>query len=456
MMKYLDAFLDRITMYRLVLYVLIALVGIATILAALNLLRFSPFALLLSAALLIVICWAMNTIFAFVFKVPANLESAFITALILALMLDPIQSARDAQFLGWVAILAMSSKYLLAWRKTHIFNPAAIAVVITAMAMHGTASWWIGTTSMVPAVLIGGWLIVRKLRQEEMALLFCGAALVTTCLLALVEGKEIAVELTQLLLQSPLFFFASIMLTEPLTAPQHKVWRLVYAALVGFLASPNIHVGGFYFTPEVALLVGNLVTFAVSPHTDPAIGERAHERGLGWYPGAATPTEIVTAWRHGARAVKVFPAAQLGGPAFLKQVLAPLDFVDVIPTGGIGVDDAADYLAAGAVAVRTAAVSRAGGPQRRRVQGAGGRRRCSHGTGALCRRCGSAAGRGAERLRPARGRLAGLSRRPSCDRDPCPGSRVAGQAGACRRSGSFLLRRHAILVRPGAHRRMLR
>ncbi|MGL3199144.1 MULTISPECIES: bifunctional 4-hydroxy-2-oxoglutarate aldolase/2-dehydro-3-deoxy-phosphogluconate aldolase [Curtobacterium] len=92
-------------------------------------------------------------------------------------------------------------------------------------------------------------------------------------------------------------------------------------------------------------------TFAVSPHTDPAIGERAHERGLGWYPGAATPTEIVTAWRHGARAVKVFPAAQLGGPAFLKQVLAPLDFVDVIPTGGIGVDDAADYLAAGAVAV---------------------------------------------------------------------------------------------------------
>lgn len=92
-------------------------------------------------------------------------------------------------------------------------------------------------------------------------------------------------------------------------------------------------------------------SFAVSPHTDVAVGERAHERGLGWYPGAATPTEIVHAWQAGARAVKVFPAAQLGGPAFLRQVLAPLDFVDVVPTGGIGVDDAADYLAAGAVAV---------------------------------------------------------------------------------------------------------
>lgn len=92
-------------------------------------------------------------------------------------------------------------------------------------------------------------------------------------------------------------------------------------------------------------------SFAVSPHTDAAIGEHAHERGLGWYPGAATPTEIVRAWQLGARAVKVFPAAQLGGPAFLRQVLAPLDFVDVIPTGGIGVDDACDYLDAGAVAV---------------------------------------------------------------------------------------------------------
>ncbi|KQO62412.1 bifunctional 4-hydroxy-2-oxoglutarate aldolase/2-dehydro-3-deoxy-phosphogluconate aldolase [Curtobacterium sp. Leaf261] len=92
-------------------------------------------------------------------------------------------------------------------------------------------------------------------------------------------------------------------------------------------------------------------TFAVSPHLDPAIGARAAELGLSWYPGAATPTEILTAWRLGATAVKVFPVAQLGGPAYLRQVLAPLDFVQLIPTGGIGVENAADYLAAGAIAV---------------------------------------------------------------------------------------------------------
>jgi 2-dehydro-3-deoxyphosphogluconate aldolase / (4S)-4-hydroxy-2-oxoglutarate aldolase len=92
-------------------------------------------------------------------------------------------------------------------------------------------------------------------------------------------------------------------------------------------------------------------TFAVSPHLDPVIGARCAELGLAWYPGAATPTEILQAWRLGARAVKVFPAKPLGGPQYLRQVLAPLDFVDLVPTGGVGVDDAADYLAAGAVAV---------------------------------------------------------------------------------------------------------
>lgn len=129
-------------------------------------------------------------------------------------------------------------------------------------------------------------------------------------------------------------------------------WREGIAwAVDRYGSGASIGVGTVMDTRQLDHAAAAGAAFAVSPHTDPAVGERAHERGLGWYPGAATPTEIVRAWQLGARAVKVFPAAQLGGPAFLRQVLAPLDFVDVIPTGGIGVDDAADYLAAGAVAV---------------------------------------------------------------------------------------------------------
>lgn len=92
-------------------------------------------------------------------------------------------------------------------------------------------------------------------------------------------------------------------------------------------------------------------SFCVSPVVDRAVGEACHAHGIAWFPGAATPTEIHRAWEYGAAAVKVFPAASLGGPAFLRDVLAPLDEIPLMPTGGIGIDDLRSYLGAGAVAV---------------------------------------------------------------------------------------------------------
>jgi ferredoxin-NADP reductase/Na+-transporting NADH:ubiquinone oxidoreductase subunit NqrB len=263
-MTTLDAFLNRITMYRLALYVLLALVGIATVLAFFQLLHFSPLALLLSTAFLLAICWAMNTVWAFLLQVPTNLESALITALILALLIDPARSPGDLQFLGWAAILAMSSKYVLAIRKRHVFNPAAIAVVLTALVRGGTASWWIGTASMAPAVLLGGWLVVRKGRQEEMVVLACVSAVASTLLFTLLQGRTLSAELPQLLLQSPLFFLATIMLTEPLTVPPTRMWRLWYSMLTGVLVAPLVHLGPLYSTPELALVAGNLFSYLVS------------------------------------------------------------------------------------------------------------------------------------------------------------------------------------------------
>src|SRR5690242_11485829 len=163
MITKIDYLLDRITMYRLVLYVLLGFLGLAAILSSVKLLPFSPFALLASAIFLLIMCWAANTVLARVFEVPNNLESAFITALILTLILNPVQSPGDFQFLGWAAILAMASKYLLAFNRKHIFNPAAISVVITALVLGESASWWIGTLDMLPLVLLGGWLVARKI-----------------------------------------------------------------------------------------------------------------------------------------------------------------------------------------------------------------------------------------------------------------------------------------------------
>ncbi len=252
-------------MYRLVLYVLFGLIGVAAILAYFKLLAFSPLALLASTTFLVLMCWAMNTIFGYIFEIPTNIESATITALILALILDPAQSVGAYQFLGWAAILAMASKYVLALNKKHLFNPAAIAVVITSFALGESASWWVGTASMLLFVLVGGLLIVRKLRMEDMFWFFLTTAIVLDCIISVVQGKAVFTEVYHLLIQSPLFFFAFIMLTEPLTAPPTKNLRRIYAVLVGALFLPQIHIGQIYTTPELALVIGNVFSYLVSP-----------------------------------------------------------------------------------------------------------------------------------------------------------------------------------------------
>lgn len=258
-----DALLDRITTYRLVLYVLLGFIGVAAIMAYLHVLPFTPLALLGSTVFLVAMCWAANTMLARIFAVPTNVESATITALILALIIDPARSSQDVQFLGWAAILAMSAKYILAINNKHIFNPAAIAVVITAFALGETASWWIATISMLPVVVIGGLLIVRKARQEDMVFSFLAAALGTVVLSSMFQTSDVAHGLKQLLVDTPLVFVAAIMLTEPLTAPPTRDLKRIYAVLTGVLIVPLVHIGSVYSTPELALVVGNVFAYLV-------------------------------------------------------------------------------------------------------------------------------------------------------------------------------------------------
>ena len=90
--------------------------------------------------------------------------------------------------------------------------------------------------------------------------------------------------------------------------------------------------------------------FLVMPHTDTALIEWAAARGIPAFPGALTPTEIVTAWRAGASAIKVFPASAVG-PQFVRELRGPLPEIPLIPTGGVSVENAAAFVDAGARAV---------------------------------------------------------------------------------------------------------
>jgi 2-dehydro-3-deoxyphosphogluconate aldolase/(4S)-4-hydroxy-2-oxoglutarate aldolase len=91
--------------------------------------------------------------------------------------------------------------------------------------------------------------------------------------------------------------------------------------------------------------------FALSPVFDADVVDEAHRLGLLAVPGTATATEILAAHRHGARLVKVFPAAALGGAAYIRALRGPLPHVPLVPTNGITAGNLADYVAAGAVAV---------------------------------------------------------------------------------------------------------
>jgi 2-dehydro-3-deoxyphosphogluconate aldolase/(4S)-4-hydroxy-2-oxoglutarate aldolase len=90
--------------------------------------------------------------------------------------------------------------------------------------------------------------------------------------------------------------------------------------------------------------------FLVSPGVCEEVARAAGARGVPCYPGAFTPTEVLAAWRLGAPAVKLFPAAT-GGPSHLRDIRGPLPNIPLMPTGGVALEQVADYIAAGAAAV---------------------------------------------------------------------------------------------------------
>ena len=102
-------------------------------------------------------------------------------------------------------------------------------------------------------------------------------------------------------------------------------------------------------TARMCILEG--AQYIVSPALNLKTIEMCHRYGVAILPGALTPTEIVTAWEAGADVIKIFPASALGGAKYLKSVKAPLPQVELIPTGGVSLATAREFLEAGAFAL---------------------------------------------------------------------------------------------------------
>lgn len=102
-------------------------------------------------------------------------------------------------------------------------------------------------------------------------------------------------------------------------------------------------------TARSCILAG--AQFVVSPALDVRTIELCRRYSVPIMPGALTPTEIVTAWQAGADVVKVFPCSALGGAKYLKALQGPLPQIQLIPTGGVSLSTAEEFLSAGAFAL---------------------------------------------------------------------------------------------------------
>lgn len=255
----------RVLTYRLTFYYLAAILLAALALSVFGVVRQPWMNLTFSTAVTLMVCWGVNWAFARVHGAASNWESVCISALIIALIVTPV-APDDLAGLGFLALVsawAMASKYLIAIDKRHLFNPAAFGAALMSIVFHRPVSWWVGDYAiLVPVLVLGGVLILSRLRYYEML----GSFAIVALGLAVANGglssfAEVAQSLSRMGIHSMFCFFGLVMLTEPRTAPLGRWRQIVYGALVGLLFSPFTHIGSYYFTPEAALLCGNLFTF---------------------------------------------------------------------------------------------------------------------------------------------------------------------------------------------------
>lgn len=256
-MKFIDAFLNSFTMYRVVLSALLILVAIASLCGFFGVLNFSGFSILLSALWLLLSSWGANSLFAKITRAATNTESAFITGLILFFIFSPATTLLEFGILALAAIIANLSKYLFVIGRKHIANPAAFSAVVLGIAGISLAHWWVGTPWLLFPTLVLGLLAARKIRRLSMYGIFLVFAFLSI-LITFGGSIPTAELLSQVILSWPLFFFAGFMLTEPLTAPTTKKTQLIFGALVGIFFGAQFSFGPIFSTPELALVLGNI------------------------------------------------------------------------------------------------------------------------------------------------------------------------------------------------------
>jgi ferredoxin-NADP reductase len=287
----LDRQLGKVTMYRLVTIVLSLLVVVYAVFTATGVIEgLSTGDNLLALAVLLVASYVSSRLLGLAFRVRPHAESAVITALLLYFLFVPIIPVDTAQlvWLAIAAVLGQASKYVLAWRGRHVFNPAAagafLVVVLQELVGRDTrinALWQTAATEkLFPFVVVGALVVLWRTRRLGVGLLFVVIAtvLIVVRLLDIAAPGQSVVDVLKLTAYSyPIVFLAGFMLSEPLTLPPRRRQQLTVAAVTAvvfayptwilLLTDSPPDLGVFAISPEISLLVGNLVAFAFARRT---------------------------------------------------------------------------------------------------------------------------------------------------------------------------------------------
>ncbi len=263
-LKIIDYVLDRLSMYRVVIYTLFIIIVYALILSIFGVIRYDSMSIIFSTAIILAASTTTHYLFKLYFGAPANYESALITALLLICIARPVSDLAGLLILAGISAVAIMSKYVLAYRYRHIFNPAALALVLFGMSGYAGSSWWIVGVYTMPLILLGSLLVVRKIRRVEMFLIYVVLSSIFTTGVAYSYGGTMVDGLLQTLFSWPIVFFAGYMLSEPLSTPPTRNLVRVYAVLGSILTSFSFRLGPVHSSPELALILINIYSYIYS------------------------------------------------------------------------------------------------------------------------------------------------------------------------------------------------
>lgn len=254
----LNRSLGLLSMYKGLLVGLLFIWLVALVLSITGALALSPIALVVGLLVTCGATWLGSWIAGWLFGVHSQADSSLITGLILTLIITPTMSVSSIAVMAFAGVVAGVSKYILTWRGRHIFNPAALAAVVVTVSGLGSASWWIATPALTPAVLLCTLIVLYQTKRFRMAGIFLAITVPVTLVQLLSFGSPLDQALW-LLLSWPLLFIVGVMLVEPLTLPPKKWQVYTVTIIVALLVAVPFSLGPIHMTPALALLVGNLI-----------------------------------------------------------------------------------------------------------------------------------------------------------------------------------------------------